>query len=404
MTMAAKTLQTAFIIDGLRTPFGRYGGALSPVRPDDMAAHVISALVDRIGIEHGSVEEVILGCSNQGGEDSRNLARNALLLAGLPDTTPGRTVNRLCASGLAAVLDAGRMLRCAEADLLFAGGAESMSRAPIVTAKASRAFDRRVDSYDSTLGWRFPNRHLLRRIGDDSLTDTAENVAAEHGIDRRESDAYALRSQQRYQAALARGFFADEIIPVSIAGKKVVTVDRDEHPRPETTPDILSALRPLSPNGTVTAGNASGVNDGACVLALATEAGCQNLGRQPLARIVSSASVGVPPRVMGLGPITAIQKALSRAGLSLSDMDFIEINEAFAPQVLGCLKGLGLDFADERVNANGGAIAIGHPLGASGARLALTAARALRDRGGKYAVVSLCVGIGQGEAMVIEAV
>lgn len=404
MTMVEKTLQTAFIVDGLRTPFGRYGGALSSVRPDDMAAHVISGLVDRIGIAPGSLEEVILGCSNQGGEDSRNLARNALLLAGLPDTTPGRTVNRLCASGLAAVLEAGRMLNCAEADLLFAGGAESMSRAPIVTAKASRPFDRRVDSYDSTLGWRFPNRHLLSQIGDDSLTDTAENVAAEHGIDRRESDAYALRSQQRYQAASARGFFADEIIPVAIAGKKPVTVAGDEHPRPETTPDILSALRPLSPNGTVTAGNASGVNDGACVLALATEAGCQNLGRQPLARIVSSASVGVAPRVMGLGPITAIQKALSRAGLSLSEMDFIEINEAFAPQVLGCLKGLGLDFADERVNANGGAIAIGHPLGASGARLALTAARALRERGGKYAVVSLCVGIGQGEAMVIEAV
>lgn len=403
--MATATLKNAVILDGVRTPFGRYGGVLSALRPDDMAAETLKALVGRLGAPADAVEEVVLGCSNQGGEDSRNLARNALLLAGLPETTPGRTVNRLCASGLAAVVDSARAIACGEGDVFLAGGAESMSRAPFVMAKPTQAFSRQPEIYDSTLGWRFPNPRIMDGFGDDSLSDTAENVAREYQIDRAESDAFALRSQQRYGAALARGFFEGEIFAVPVPGKKrgdSTSVTADEHPRADASLEKLAALKPLSPDGVVTAGNASGVNDGACVLALASEAAAERLGRAPMARILSSAAVGVPPRVMGLGPITAITKALERAGLTLSDMDVIEINEAFAPQVLGCLKGLGLPLDEERVNPNGGAIAIGHPLGASGARLALTAARSLKERGGRYAVVSLCVGIGQGEAMVIE--
>ncbi len=395
---------TAYLVDGVRTPFGRYGGALASVRPDDMAASLITALMRRTGIDAAQVEEVILGCSNQSGEDSRNIARNALLLAGLPEETPGHTVNRLCASGLAALAAASRMISCGDAGLLIAGGAESMSRAPYVTSKPSKAFQRSVETYDSTLGWRFPNKTLLERIGDDTLADTAENVAVERGISREHSDAYAYRSQQRYAAALGRGFFADELVPVDVKGRKPFRLEQDEHPRPGTTVEDLAGLRTISPEGQVTAGNASGVNDGACVIAVASKSDCEALGRKPLAKIVSTAAVGVPARVMGLGPVTSIQKALQRAGLELSDMDIIEINEAFAAQVLGCLKGLDLDFDDERVNPNGGAIAVGHPLGASGARLALTAARALHERNGRYAVVSLCVGIGQGEAMVIERV
>ena len=402
--MTDTKLNAAYIVDGLRTPFGRYGGALAMLRPDDMAAAVLSAMVERLGAGGDRFAEVVLGCSNQGGEDSRNLARNAALLAGLPDTMPARTVNRLCASGLAAVIDARRMIACGDADVILAGGAESMTRAPIVSAKASRAFQRQVEAYDSTLGWRFPNPRLLDRIGDDSLSDTAVNVARQYGISRGDADAYALRSQQRYDAARMEGFFDDELLAVEVPGKRPVLVQHDEHPRPQTTPETLTALGPLTPGGIVTAGNASGVNDGACVLALASEAGCASLGRRPLARILSSAAVGVQARVMGLGPIDAIGRALERAGLTLADMSFIEINEAFAPQVLGCLRALGLDDDDVRVNAHGGAIALGHPLGASGARLALTAARALNRCGGRYAVVSLCVGIGQGEAMVIESV
>ncbi|WP_272009970.1 acetyl-CoA C-acyltransferase [Roseovarius sp. ZX-A-9] len=400
--MSPTTLNDAYLCDGLRTPFGRYGGSLSALRPDDMAGNLIAALIARMGLSAERVEEVILGCSNQGGEDSRNLARNAALLAGLPDTIPARTVNRLCASGLAAILDARRMIACGEADLLIAGGAESMSRAPIVTAKPTRAFDRTVQSYDSTLGWRFPNAALLERIGDDSLSETAENVAKEYGISREASDRFAHRSQQAYAQALARGFFDDEITPTTVPGRKPVIVPADEHPRPDTGLDKLAALRPLGADGVVTAGNASGINDGACVVALASAAYCERAGVKPLARIISSAAVGVPARVMGLGPVTAIQTALARAGLTLADMDVIEINEAFAAQVLGCLKGLKIDSDDPRVNPNGGAIALGHPLGASGARLALTAARSLRETGKRYAVVSLCVGIGQGEAAVIE--
>lgn len=394
----------AYLLDGVRTPFGRYGGILSDIRPDDMAAAVITSVLQRTGLDPTQIDEVVLGCSNQGGEDSRNIARNALLLAGLPEETPGHTVNRLCASGLAAVASASRMISCGDAEVLIAGGAESMSRAPFVTAKSSKAFQRTVETYDSTLGWRFPNRVLLDRIGDDSLAETAENVAAELGISREESNAYAYRSQQGYAAALERGFFADEIVPFEVKGRRPFTVDRDEHPRPDTTLEALAGLRPLSPEGQVTAGNSSGVNDGACVLAMASSRSCEAIGQEPIARVIASAAIGVPARVMGLGPVTAIQKALARAGLELSDMDIIEINEAFAPQVLGCLKGLGIAFDDTRVNPNGGAIAIGHPLGASGARLALTAARSLHEGRGRYAVVSLCVGIGQGEAMVIERV
>lgn len=402
--MSDTKLREVFIVDGVRTPFGRYGGSLSGLRPDDMAAAAIRAALSKTGASADAVDEVILGCSNQGGEDSRNLARNAALLAGMPDTMPGRTINRLCASGLAAVADAARTIRCGEADCIVAGGAESMSRAPYVTAKPQAAFQRAVETYDSTLGWRFPNKTLLKLIGDDSLADTAENVAKEYGIDRAASDAYAYRSQQRYAAALARGFFADEIVAVEIAGKKPVTVEADEHPRPQSTMETLANLRSLEADGVVTAGNASGVNDGACAMIVADREGCDRIGRKPLARILSSAATGVPARIMGIGPVTAIGTALERSGLTLADMDYIEINEAFAAQVLGCLKGLGIAEDDTRVNANGGAIAVGHPLGASGARLALTAARALKESGGKYAVVSLCVGIGQGEAMVIEAV
>lgn len=272
--MTRDTDTSAYIIDGVRTPFGRYGGALSAMRPDDMAASTIKALQQRIGFDGKSVDEVVLGCSNQGGEDSRNVARTALLLAGLPDETPGHTVNRLCASGLAAIASASRMIRCGEADMLLAGGVESMSRAPYVTAKPAKAFQRTVETYDSTLGWRFPNKALLERIGDDSLGDTADNVASEHAITREDSDAYALRSQQRYAAALARGFFDDEIFPVTVPGRRPVTVERDEHPRPDTTLEKLAQLRPLAQGGVVTAGNASGVNDGACVLAVASRAGC----------------------------------------------------------------------------------------------------------------------------------
>jgi len=396
----------AWIYDGLRTPFGRHAGALAPVRSDDLVAGVMRALLARSPWKPEQVEDVILGCTNQAGEDSRNVARHAALLAGFPVTIPAQTVNRLCASGLAAVVDAARAVTVGDGDLYLAGGVESMSRAPFVVAKAETPYAREFRAFDTTLGPRFPNPRLVKAHGADSMPETGDNVARDHGIIREEADLFALRSQERTERARAAGFFDGEIHPVEIpaAGKGPPTVVRqDEHPRPQTTQESLARLRPLFEGGVVTAGNASGINDGAAALLVGSRAAGERAGVRPLARILSAGASGVEPRVMGMGPVFAIPKALDRAGLSLARMDVIEVNEAFASQVLACLKLLGVPFDDSRVNPNGGAIAVGHPLGASGARLALTAARELRRRGGGRAVVSLCVGVGQGMAMVLEA-
>lgn len=395
----------AYIYGGLRSPFGRHAGALAPLRPDDLAAQVARAVIDRYGLAAATVEDVLLGCTCQAGEDARNVARHVALLAGLGETVPGQTVNRLCSSGLAAVLDAARAVTCGEGELYLTGGVESMSRAPFVVGKAEQAFSRDFKVFDSAIGARFPNPRLSAEFGDDSMAQTADNVAAEYGISREESDAYAARSQARYARALAEGFFAEEITPIELpAARKAppLVVSADEHPRPDTTPQSLSRLKALNPGGVTTAGNASGINDGAAVLIVGSRALGERLGLKPLARILAGAAVGVPPRVMGIGPAFAIPKALARAGLRLEQMDVIEINEAFAAQVLGCLKLMGLPFDEARVNPNGGAIAVGHPLGASGARLALTAARALAAGHGRYAAVSLCIGVGQGLAVILE--
>ena len=397
----------AYLYGGLRSPFGRHGGALAPLRPDDLAAQVARAVIDRYGLAGAGVEDVLLGCTCQAGEDARNVARHVALLSGLGESVPGQTVNRLCSSGLAAVLDAARAVTCGEGELFLAGGVESMSRAPFVVGKAEQAFSRDFKVFDSAIGARFPNPRISAEFGDDSMAQTADNVAAEYGIGREDSDAYAARSQARYARALAEGFFADELTPVELpAARKAapVVVSADEHPRPETTLDSLARLKALNPGGVTTAGNASGINDGAAVLIVGSRALGERLGIKPLARILSGAAVGVPPRVMGIGPALAIPKALERAGLRPDQMDVIEINEAFAAQVLGCLKLLDLPFDDARVNPNGGAIAVGHPLGASGARLALTAARALAAGSGRYAAVSLCIGVGQGLAVILERV
>jgi acetyl-CoA C-acetyltransferase len=396
----------AYIYSGLRTPFGRHAGALSRVRPDDLVGALMARVMESSGFAIDDLEEVILGCTNQAGEDSRNLSRNALLAAGLPWRVPGQTVNRLCASGLSAVIDAARAITCGEGRLYLAGGAESMSRAPFVMGKAESAFSRTQEVFDSTIGARFANPRLMARYGNHGMPETGDNLAREFGISREDADRFAAASQARYQAALAEGFFAGEIAAVETPGGKgeTLTIERDEHPRPQSDLAALSRLRPLFPGGVVTAGNASGINDGAAVLLLGNREIGERHGIRPLARILASASVGVEPRIMGIGPHQAIQVALRRAGLGLAQVDLIEINEAFAPQVLACLKALDLAFDDPRVNPHGGAIALGHPLGASGARLALTAARALHHRNLRYAVVSLCVGVGQGVAMVIEHV
>ncbi|HZF32937.1 MAG TPA: 3-oxoadipyl-CoA thiolase [Candidatus Angelobacter sp.] len=395
----------AYIYAGVRTAFGRFGGALSSVRPDDLLAHAIAGLLRRAKVPADAVEDVVVGCANQAGEDSRNVARHAALLAGLPMEVGGVTVNRLCASGLAAVLDAARAVSLGQGDLMIAGGVESMSRAPLVLAKAEAAFAREQKMFDSTLGARFPNPAFVAKFGGDTMPETAANVAREHGIDREASDQFALRSQQRYAAAAAGGFFKDEIVDVTIAARAGPSViAADEHPRPDTSAAALAKLRPLGADGIVTAGNSSGINDGAAALLIGNRAVGDRLGLAPIARLRAAAVAGVAPRVMGLGPVPASQKALARAGLTLKDMDVIEINEAFASQVLGCLKLLGLPFDDSRVNPNGGAIAVGHPLGASGARLALTAVRQLQRGGGRRALVSLCIGVGQGLAAVIERV
>ncbi|MDG9857844.1 3-oxoadipyl-CoA thiolase [Pseudomonas nitroreducens] len=395
----------AYIYAGLRTPFGRHGGALAPVRPDDLIAQVIRELLASTKVPGEAIEDVILGNTNQAGEDSRNIARHAALLAGLPVTVPGQTVNRLCASGLAAVIDAARAVTCGEGELFVAGGVESMSRAPFVMAKAEAAYSRDLTVFDSTIGARFPNPKIVAGFGNDSMPETGDNVAREFGISREQADRFAARSQANFEAARQAGFFAGEILPVSVpTGRKTPpnVVEQDEHPRPSSDESALARLKPLSEGGVVTAGNASGVNDGAAALLIGSAAAGERHGLKPLARILSAAAVGVEPRIMGVGPVEAINKALARANLTLADMDIIEINEAFASQVLGCLHGLGVDFDDARVNPNGGAIAVGHPLGASGARLALSVARQLQRSGQRYAVISLCIGVGQGLAMVIE--
>ena len=391
----------AFILDGVRTPISRYGGALSSVRPDDLAAHAIAALLARHpGLDPASIDEVILGCANQAGEDNRNVARMALLVAGLPQSVPGVTVNRLCASGLEAVAQAARAVKTGEASCVIAGGVESMSRAPFVMGKAESAFDRRAEIFDTTIGWRFVNPKLEAIYGTDAMGETAENLAEEHGISRADQDAFALRSQRLAGASESR--LAEQIVAVPVPQRRgdPVSVTKDEHPRPDVSPDDLAKLKPaFRKGGSVTAGNASGVNDGAAALLV----GSEDAG-EPLARIVSYAPAGVAPRTMGIGPVPASEKALKLAGLSLDQIDVIELNEAFAAQVLACTRSWGIADDDARLNAWGGAISFGHPLGMSGARLALTAAHRLKAEQGRYALVTLCVGVGQGAAMVLERI
>jgi len=398
----------AFICDALRTPFGRYGGALSSVRTDDLAAVPIKALMERnAGVDWLEVDDVIFGCANQAGEDNRNVARMALLLAGLPQEVPGATVNRLCGSSMEAVAMAARAIRCSEAELVIAGGVESMSRAPFVMGKPDAAFSRAAKLEDTTLGWRFINPLMKERYGVDSMAETGENVAEEFHVSRADQDAFAFRSQQRAAAAIASGAMAEELWPVTIPQRKsaAVVVDKDEQPRPETTLEGLAALKPIvKPTGTITAGNASGINDGACSLLLASEAAAREYRLTPKARIVTSTAAGVAPRVMGIGPVPASRKALGRVGLSIGDMDVIELNEAFASQALAVLRELGVPDDSPLVNPNGGAIALGHPLGASGGRLVTTAMYQLLRTKGRYALCSMCIGVGQGIAMVLERV
>jgi acetyl-CoA acyltransferase len=397
----------AYIVDFVRTPIGRYGGTLSSVRTDDLAARPLRTLIERHKtIDPAAIDEVILGCANQAGEDNRNVARMATLLAGLPETMPALTVNRLCASGLDAVIAAARQIKAGEADLIIAGGVESMSRAPFVMPKAETAFARTPEIYDTTIGWRFVNPAIKAQYGIDSMPETAENVAAEYQISRADQDAYAAQSQARAVKAQESGRFAQEIIAVSIPQKKgeTLSVATDEHPRAGTTVDKLAKLpTPFRKDGTVTAGNSSGVNDGAAALLLASEQAVAKYGLTPLARITGAASAGIAPRVMGMGPVPAVGKLLERQKLKLADFGVIELNEAFASQVLGVTQALGIDAADENFNPNGGAIALGHPLGASGARIAGTAALELKLRNAKRALVTLCVGVGQGVALAIEA-
>jgi acetyl-CoA C-acetyltransferase len=397
----------AYICDALRTPFGRYGGALSSVRTDDLAAIPIRALAARHpGVDWAELADVLYGCANQAGEDNRNVARMALLLAGLPQTVPGATINRLCGSGMDAVGSAARAIRCGEAALMIAGGVESMSRAPFVMPKADSAYSRNNAVYDTTIGWRFVNRLMKERYGTDSMPETAENLAVEHGIERAAQDRMALASQLKAVAAQQSGFFDAEITPVTLPQKKgePIVVRQDEHPR-ETSLEALARLKGIvRPDGSVTAGNASGVNDGACALLLASEAAAARHGLTPRARIVGMATAGVAPRIMGIGPAPATRKLLALTGLSLAQLDVIELNEAFAAQGLAVLRDLGLPDDDPRVNPNGGAIALGHPLGASGARLVTTAVNQLHRSGGRYALCTMCIGVGQGIALIVERV
>ncbi|NVJ68903.1 MAG: 3-oxoadipyl-CoA thiolase [Alphaproteobacteria bacterium] len=399
-------MKHVFICDGIRTPIGRYGGGLSSVRADDLAAHPIKALMARNeSVDWAAVDDMYFGCANQAGEDNRNVGRMAALLAGLPETVPAATVNRLCGSGLEAVGLAARTAMAGEASLALAGGVESMSRAPFVMAKATSAFSRNAEIYDTTIGWRFVNKALQAAYGTDSMPETAENLAEDMGISREDQDAFAYRSQMRAKAAMEAGRFEREIAPVSIAQRKgdPIAVDTDEHPRASTTLEALAGLKaPFRANGTVTAGNASGTNDGAAALLIADEEAVNKFGLTPMARIAGMASAGVPPRTMGYGPVPATQKLLSRLGLALSDIDIIELNEAFAAQALSCLRGLGLADDADHVNPNGGAIALGHPLGMSGARLALTLSHEMIAQKARYGLATMCIGVGQGIAMVLE--
>jgi 3-oxoadipyl-CoA thiolase len=401
-------MRDVFICDAVRTPIGRYAGSLAKVRADDLAAVPLKALIARNAkVDWEKVDEVYFGCANQAGEDNRNVARMALLLAGLPVSVPGATLNRLCASGLEAVGTAARAIRAGEMEFAIAGGVESMTRAPFVQGKATEAFSRAAEIFDTTIGWRFINPLMKAQYGVDSMPETGENVAEDYQVARADQDAFALRSQQRAGKAIASGFFAKEIVPVEIAGRKgeVVKVDTDEHPRPETTLEQLTKLRtPFRNPGTVTAGNASGVNDGAAALILASEEAVKAHGLTPRARILGMASAAVPPRIMGIGPVPATRKLMARLGQKIGDYDLIEINEAFASQSLACLRQLGLADDAEHVNPHGGAIALGHPLGMSGARLALTATHGLEERGGKRALATMCVGVGQGVSLALERI
>ncbi|HEX2884726.1 MAG TPA: thiolase family protein [Candidatus Limnocylindria bacterium] len=405
--MTRDPARTPVVVDGLRTPFGRYGGALKDVRPDDLAAHVIRALVDRTGLDPTAIDDVILGAANQAGEDNRNVGRMAALLAGLPVEVPGQTVNRLCGSGLQAVVTAAHAIAYGDGDAFVAGGVESMTRAPLVMAKPSAAFPRGEQTlHDTTLGWRFTNPRLADAYYPYSMGETAENVVERCGVTREEQDRFAVASQQRWADAHEAGRFADEIVPIEVPdGKGTRVVDADEHPRPDATLESLAKLKPAftrDASGSVTAGNASGINDGAAALLVMSERRARELGMEPVARMVASASAGVDPATMGLGPIPASRKALERAGLTVDELDLVELNEAFAAQAVPCIRELGLD--PEKVNVNGGAIAIGHPLGASGARLAATLLHEMRRRGARYGLATMCIGVGQGIAAVFEAV
>jgi acetyl-CoA C-acetyltransferase len=398
----------AYLYDGIRSPIGRHAGKLAPVRPDDLAGEVIAEVVKRNGVKPEDISDVILGCVTQAGEDCRNVARFAALMAGLPPTTPGVTVNRLCASGLQAVTDAARAITCGEGEMYIAGGVESMSRAPYVFAKSETPYGRGVKLYDTTIGSRFTNPKFRKLYGDHQMPETGDNVARDFSVTREQADEFALASQKKYAKAEAEGFYKGEIMAISLPAKKKDAapdkVEADEHPRRDSTMESLAKLKPLYEGGVVTAGNASGVNDGAAALIVASRKWGEKNGKKPMARILAAASAAVEPRIMGVGPAYAIPTALERAGKTLKDMDVIEINEAFASQVLACLRLMKLDFKDPRVNPNGGAIAIGHPLGCSGARLALTVARELQQSGGSYAAVSLCIGVGQGLAVILERV
>jgi acetyl-CoA C-acetyltransferase len=397
----------AYIFDGLRTPFGRHAGALAKVRPDDLLADVMKNVMKKTSFKADQIEDIIVGCANQGGEDSRCVARHAGLAAGLPIETPGTVLQRNCASGLGALVHAAHAITSGEGDVFLVGGVESMSRSPLVIGRSESAFGRDQRLYDSTIGPRFSNPRLTKQFGDEQMPQTADNLAREFDIKREDADKFALRSQQRYAVAKGEGFFSGEISPVEMPPSRkgpVPAVADDEHPRPGSDIETLARMKPLYDGGVTTAGNASGVNDGAVAMVVASRAAGDKAGAKPIARVIASAAMGVPPRIMGIGPVAASKKALARAGLDIKDMDIIEINEAFAAQVLACLKGLGVAFDDNRVNPNGGAIALGHPLGASGARLALTAARQLQRTGGRYALVSLCIGGGQGMAAILEKV
>ena len=401
-------MASAVICDAIRTPFGRYAGALSTVRADDLAAIPIRALMERHpALDWSTVDDVILGCANQAGEDNRNVARMALLLAGLRDIVPGTTINRLCGSGMDAIAMAARTIRSNEADMIVAGGVENMSRAPFVMGKPDTTFSRAMKLEDTTMGWRFINPALKSAYGVDTMPETAENVAAEYRVSRGDQDAFALRSQQRAVEAQENGNLAEEIVPVSIPQKKgaATVVDRDEHPRKETSLDALAKLKPVvKPDGTVTAGNASGINDGAAALLVTSEAAAERNGLKALGRVVACATAGVAPRVMGIGPVPATRKVLALAGLTIEQMEVIELNEAFAAQALAVLRELGVPDDAPYVNPNGGAIALGHPLGASGARLVTTALRHLQRTGGRFGLCTMCIGVGQGIAMIVERV